>query len=45
MTEVWVTGLGFVTSIGCDSAQVEDSLLNLRHGIACPNMLQVSESQ
>ena len=44
MEEVWVTGLGFITSIGCNSDQVENSLLNLRHGIACPNMLQVPES-
>jgi len=44
MTEVWVTGLGFITSIGCDKSQVSDRLYNLKHGISLPSMLQVPES-
>ena len=43
MKEVWVTGLGFITSIGVTRLG-RDSLLNLKHGIACPHMLQVPES-
>ncbi|HAF58694.1 MAG TPA: beta-ketoacyl synthase, partial [Opitutae bacterium] len=42
--EVWVTGLGFITSIGCNKADVTDSLINLKHGITSPAMLQVAES-
>ena len=42
--EVWVTGLGFITSIGCNKADVKDSLINLKHGITSPAMLQVAES-
>ena len=42
--EVWITGLGFITSIGCNKAKVIDSLINLKHGITSPAMLQVSES-
>ena len=44
MTEVWVTGLGFVTSIGISKASVLDSLITLKHGISCPPMLQLPES-
>jgi len=44
MTEVWVTGLGFITSIGSDKRKVKDSLLHLKHGISSPAMLQVPES-
>lgn len=32
MSRVFITGLGFITSIGNDSAQVEDSLRHLKHG-------------
>jgi len=44
MTEVWVTGLGFVTSIGCNKKDVTNSLVNLNHGITSPSMFQVSHS-
>jgi 3-oxoacyl-[acyl-carrier-protein] synthase-1 len=44
MTEVWVTGLGFVTSIGCNKEDVKSSLVNLKHGITSPSMFQVPES-
>lgn len=33
MSKVFITGLGFITSIGNDSAHVEDSLRKLRHGV------------
>ena len=36
MKEVWVTGIGFITSIGNDRSSVTESLLNLRHGIVNP---------
>lgn len=44
MIEVWVTGLGFITSIGCDKSTVKDSLISLKHGISSPAMLQLPES-
>jgi len=44
MSEVWVTGLGFITSIGNDRAQVTKSLLELTHGIENPTTLNVPES-
>jgi len=44
MTDVWVTGLGFITSIGNDRAAVTDSLLNLKHGIVNPKEFDVPES-
>ena len=44
MIEVWVTGLGFITSIGCCRDSVKDSLVSLKHGITSPSMLQVPES-
>ncbi len=44
MTEVWVTGLGFVTSIGCNKKDVTKNLVNLNHGISSPAMLQVNDS-
>ena len=44
MIEVWITGLGFITSIGCNKPKVIDSLINLKHGITSPAMLQVGES-
>ena len=44
MTEVWVTGIGFITSIGHSRDQVTESLRTLRHGIENPPMLQVAES-
>ncbi len=44
MIEVWVTGLGFITSIGSEREKVKESLINLTHGITSPAMLQVSES-
>ncbi|HVT73407.1 MAG TPA: beta-ketoacyl-[acyl-carrier-protein] synthase family protein [Lacunisphaera sp.] len=34
MRKVYVTGLGFITSIGNDSATVAESLRELRHGMA-----------
>jgi 3-oxoacyl-[acyl-carrier-protein] synthase I len=33
MSRVFITGLGFITSIGNDSASVESSLRELRHGL------------
>ncbi len=33
MSKVFITGLGFITSIGNDSTQVGESLQKLRHGI------------
>ena len=44
MKEVWVTGIGFITSIGNDRSSVTDSLLNLKHGIVNPPDFQVPES-
>ena len=45
MTEVWVTGLGFITSIGCHSGVMYwIALINLRHGIALPTYAPVPES-
>ena len=44
MNEVMVTGLGFITSIGNDRASVTKSLSTLKHGIACPEELQVPQS-
>ena len=32
MPRVYITGLGFITSIGNDAAQVTTSLRELRHG-------------
>lgn len=33
MRKVYITGVGFITSIGNDAAQVSDSLRELRHGM------------
>jgi len=33
MTKVYITGLGFITSIGNEASAVTDSLRNLRHGV------------
>ena len=44
MNEVWVTGIGFITSIGNDRGSVTNSLLNLSHGIVNPPNFQVPES-
>ena len=44
MKEVWVTGIGFITSIGNDRSSVTDSLLNLKHGIVNPPDFQIAES-
>ena len=34
MSRVFITGLGFITSIGNDAAAVSESLRTLRHGMA-----------
>ncbi len=44
VNDVFITGIGFITSIGNDRSSVTDSLLNLKHGIVCPEELQVPES-
>jgi len=44
MKEVWVTGIGFITSISNDRSSVTDSLLNLKHGIVNPPDFQIAES-
>ncbi len=44
MSEIWVTGVGFVTSIGNNRAEVTKSLLNLEHGIENPAMLDTPAS-
>ena len=44
MKEVWVTGIGFITSIGNDRSSVTDSLINLKHGIVNPAEFQVPDS-
>ena len=44
MTEVWVTGLGFVTSIGISKASVLDSLINSKAWNFLPTYAPVPES-
>ena len=44
MNDVFVTGLGFITSVGNDRKSVTSSLLGLHHGIENPPELQVPES-
>ncbi|MCZ6671806.1 MAG: beta-ketoacyl-[acyl-carrier-protein] synthase family protein [Verrucomicrobia bacterium] len=44
MSRVFVTGLGFISSIGNDEATVVDSLRNLKHGMELFPPLQVPES-
>ena len=44
MKEVWITGIGFITSIGNDRNSVTNSLVNLKHGIVNPPDFQVPES-
>ncbi len=44
MTEVWVTGIGFVTSIGISQIEVKESLLLLKHGFENPDFLKGDES-
>lgn len=44
MTEIWITGLGFITSIGNNYAEVKESLLGLKHGITNPPFLKGSNS-
>jgi 3-oxoacyl-[acyl-carrier-protein] synthase-1 len=44
MKEIWITGLGFVTSIGSSKEEVKKSLIQLKHGITSPPMFQVPES-
>lgn len=44
MARVFVTGLGFITSIGNDEATVVDHLRNLKHGMELFPPLQVPES-
>ena len=44
MEEVWITGMGLITSIGNDRATVTDNLLELRHGIELHPELQGNDS-
>ena len=44
MEAVWITGMGFITSIGNDRSSVTESLRSMKHGIENPSMLQVEES-
>lgn len=44
MSRVFVTGLGFISSIGNDEDSVVDSLRHLKHGIELFEPLQVPES-
>jgi len=43
MARVFITGIGFITSIGNDAASVADSLRNLRHGMALFEPFQKDE--
>ena len=44
MEAVWITGMGFITSIGNNRSTVTESLRSMKHGIENPSMLQVEES-
>ena len=44
MEEVWITGIGLITSIGNDRETVTDNLLELRHGIEPHPELQGNDS-
>ena len=44
MSRVFVTGLGFITSIGNDEATVVDHLRHLKHGMELFSPLQIPES-
>ena len=44
MEAVWITGIGFITSIGNNRSSVTESLRSMKHGIENPSMLQVEES-
>ena len=44
MEEVWITGIGLITSIGNDRETVTDNLLELKHGIELHPELQVDHS-
>ena len=44
MEPIWITGVGFITSIGNDQPTVLKNLKDLRHGIECPDFLQVDAS-
>ena len=44
MEEVWITGMGLITSIGNDRESVTDNLLELRHGIELHPELQGNDS-
>jgi 3-oxoacyl-[acyl-carrier-protein] synthase-1 len=44
MEEVWITGMGLITSIGNDRETVTDNLLELRHGIELHPELQGNDS-
>lgn len=44
MEEVWITGIGLITSIGNDRKTVTDNLLELRHGIERHPELQGDDS-
>ena len=44
MEEVWITGIGLITSIGNDRETVTSSLLELKHGIERHPELQGDDS-
>ena len=44
MEEVWITGIGLITSIGNDRKTVTDNLLELKHGIERHPELQGDDS-
>mgnify|MGYP003705934307 CR=1 FL=1 len=44
MEPIWITGVGLITSIGNDQPTVLENLKDLRHGIECPDFLQVDSS-
>ena len=44
MEPIWITGAGFITSIGNDQSTVLTNLKELRHGIECPSFLNVDSS-
>ena len=44
MEPIWITGMGFITSIGNDRSTVVQNLRDLRHGIENPDFLAVDSS-
>ena len=44
MEPIWITGAGFISSIGNDKSTVLTNLKELRHGIECPGFLKTDSS-